>query len=53
MDDFRKTLQRIDSGKMDPYRDFLSICEKVNPRLGILFVSLITVMPSTMMHWYF
>ena len=27
-------LQKIDSGEMDPCRDFLSICEKVNPRLG-------------------
>ena len=34
MDDFRKMLQKIDSGEMDPCRDFLSICEKVNPRLG-------------------
>ena len=34
MDDFRKMLQRIDSGEIDPCRDFLSICEKVNPRLG-------------------
>ena len=27
-------LQRIDNGEMDPCRDFLSICEKVNPHLG-------------------
>ena len=26
MDDFRKILQRIDNGEMDPCRDFLSIC---------------------------
>ena len=34
MDDFRKVLQRIDNGEMDPCRDLLCICEKVNPRLG-------------------
>ena len=34
MDDFRKMLQRIDNGEMDPYRDFLSICEKANRHLG-------------------
>ena len=34
MDDFRKMLQIIDNGEMDPCRYFVSICEKVNPRLG-------------------
>ena len=34
MDNFEKMLQRIDNGEMDPCRDFLSICEKVNPCLG-------------------
>ena len=34
MDDFRKILQTIGSGEMYPCRDFLSICEKFNPRLG-------------------
>ena len=33
MDNFRKMLQRIDNGEMDPCRDFLSICEKVNSLL--------------------
>ena len=37
MDDFRKLLQRIDNGEMDPCRDSLSIYEKVNPRLGNFF----------------
>ena len=36
MGDFRKMLQRIDNGEMDPCRDFLSICKKVNPLLGFL-----------------
>ena len=27
-------LQIIDNGEMAPCRDFVSICEKVNPRLG-------------------
>ena len=34
MGDFRKMLQRIDNGEMDPCKDFISICEKVNPHLG-------------------
>ena len=33
MHDFRKMLERIDNGEMDPCRDFLSICEKVNLQL--------------------
>ena len=34
MGDFRKMLQWIDNGEMDTCKDFLSICEKVNPHLG-------------------
>ena len=34
MDNFRKMLQRIGNSEMDPCRDFLRICEKLNPHLG-------------------
>ena len=34
MDDFRKMLQKIDNGAIDPCKDFLSVCQKVKPRLG-------------------
>ena len=52
IDDFRKMLQRISNGEMNPCRDFLSILRKSTLFLVILLVSLITVMHSTMTHWY-